>query len=158
VIFTHENVHDIWQEVLPLAHKHWLELEQNEFGQGFNPDVKRYAQLQDMGMYFHFCGRDNGKLVASAGIYITPSMHSQRLIAQEDTFYMLPEYRGRGRNIIRFVEFTERFARSKGAAQFLLTTPITNTASERVVAHMGYTQITKGWAKTLNTQSEQKVA
>lgn len=141
-----------------LARTQWEENEQYRHYQGFNPHKRVYLQYEDLGLYFHFCGRDAGKLIASAGIYLTPSMHTQHLIAQEDTFYITPAYRGRGRLVFRFVEFTEEFAREKGAQQFLLTTPLVNTRSERVVQHLGYYQISKGWAKDLQRSSQEKVA
>lgn len=158
--FTHEKVREVWREVLPLARAQWLEIEEHRHWQGFNPDIERYAKSEDVGIYFHFCARDNGRLVGSAGIYVTRSAHTQRVIASEDTFYLIPEYRGRGRNIIRFVEFTERFAVAHGAEQFMLTTSLVNLRAERVVQHCGYVQITKGWSKDLRPQHalKQRVA
>lgn len=149
LVFAQEPLEPIWDRIMVLARQHWDENEQYRHGQGFNPDKARYLQAEKIGMYFHFTARDPEQIVGSGGLYITPSMHTQRVICQEDTYYLLPEYR-LGRNAIRFFNFMEAFMVSRGVVECTLTTPITNTKAERIVEYMGYRQVGKGWSKELS--------
>lgn len=154
--FARERLCMIWDEVIELGKLHWQENEEYRHGQGFNPDKVRYLHYEQIEMYYHFGARDTGRLVGSGGVYIFPSMHTQRLIATEDTYYLLPEYR-KGRNALKFFDYMERFLESKGVWEVCLTTPLTNDRAARIVEYMGYRQVSKGWSKHLCPNLGQQV-
>ena len=89
--FAEERVRDVVEEYYRIGEQHWKETDLYQRGQIFNPDINRYIQSNEIGIYHLFTAREEGKLVGDIGCYITPSMHTQRLIAQEDTWYLLPE-------------------------------------------------------------------
>lgn len=136
---------------MALAELHFQETEMYRYGQGFKPDRERYFQYEALKSYYHFTGRNEaGVIVGSGGVYVMPSMHTQRLIAMEDTYYLHPDYRGKGAGP-RFFKFMEDFLRNLGVVQINLTTPLTNLQAERIVQYMGYEQVSKGWSKSLES-------
>lgn len=77
-----------WGEVFSLTNRHFQEL-----GKPYHPDYQRYREYWDCGNLFVVTVRDEMKLVGFAMMYVFRSMHDQGLGAQEDLFYLLPEYR-----------------------------------------------------------------
>lgn len=158
ITFQQESLTKVWDEVMELAEMHWQETEMYRHGQGFNPDKMRYLDYEACKMYYHFTARtEQGKVVGTGGVYVMPSMHTQRLIAMEDTYYLHPDYRGRGTGP-RFFQAMEDFLRNLGVVEVNLTTPLTNLQAERIVQYMGYKQVSKGWSKSLEPQNVRTLA
>jgi hypothetical protein len=147
VIFAEERVKDVVEEYYQIGLKHWMETDLYEQGQVFNPDVSRYIKSNEIGIYHLFTAREEGKLVGDIGAYITPSMHTQKTIAQEDTWYLLPEYR-KGRNAILFLRFAEDKLKEYGVEEIYTTTK-TNRPTGKLMEYLGYKQIATQYHKEL---------
>lgn len=102
--FAIESVADVWPELVELGRAHWHETEGYRHGQPFAPRMDRYLEYERIGWYALFTARDGGRLVGNLGMYFAPSMHTQQLIATEDTLFLLPEYR-KGGNAADFIRF-----------------------------------------------------
>ena len=107
LVFSVEPVEQVWNEVMVLANQHWAGTQSYRRHEPFNPSFERYQACNQSGYFQLFTVRDAGRLVGYFGVYITPSMHSQKLMATEDTFFLHPEYRG-GRNALRFLKHIEK--------------------------------------------------
>lgn len=146
LIFAKESIAEIWDQFLEIAEKHWLETEAYRHQQKLNPDKQRYVQYEQMGIYHLFTARDEGALVGYGGFYIMPSMHTQQLIAMEDTYYLAPEYR-KGWNAVRFLKFMEAYGVGKGVVESSLSTKTSNPKAERMLQYLGYGFVEKRWSK-----------
>lgn len=149
MIFAVEPLEDVWDGVVELAGKHWLETQAYRHNQPFNPSFERYNGYAKHGWYLQFTVRDEGKLVGYGGVYLTPSMHTQRTIASEDTWYLLPEYR-KGWNAIKFFRFMEDECRKRGAEEVNLTVP-EGIGTGILCERLGYKKVLIGYAKQLCT-------
>lgn len=148
MIFSIEKIADIWDELQTNYEKHWHETEEYRHGQELNMDKTRYLQYEDMGLYFMFTARDNGKLAGNLGIYVMPSMHTQKLVASEDTLFMLPEYRANG-NAYKFCKYVEKDMEKRKVVEIVMTVKTVNKAwkfSER----LGFKRIAYQYSKHLN--------
>lgn len=112
----------------------------------------RYEEYERAGWFFEFVARDEGRMIGFSGMYIVPSMHSQALIATEDTWYLLPGYRGKGRTIIRFYAFIEDEIRKRGACEINMSVPILGAAG-RLLEHLDYEPVKVHYAKQLRADS-----
>lgn len=145
MIFAIEPLSQCWDEKTELAKLHWKETERP--GQNLNIIFDRYNQYDKAGWYFEATARVEGRLVGNAGMYITPSMHTQQIIATEDSWFMLPEYR-KGWNAIKFYRFVEEECKKRGAVEITMTAKMTNTAG-RLMELMGYNLTSQQYTKTL---------
>ena len=118
--FASESGADVWPELTELHQRHWLETEAARHGQPFAPRLDRYHEYERIGWYVLFTARDGEKLVGNLGVYFAPSMHTQELIATEDTLFLLPEYR-RGHNAIDFIKFVEVECWKRGVVEISIT-------------------------------------
>lgn len=118
--FRIAKVRDVWPQLLPLAHDHWCETENYRHDQPFSPDLERYAYYEEIGFYILYTAWDGDKLVGNLGMYYVESMHTQQLIATEDTLFLLPEYR-HGRNAIRLIDFMVQDMKGRGVVEISCT-------------------------------------
>ena len=137
-----------WPEIMYLASQHWMETEEYRHGQGFNPMFKRYKEFEDCGWLFVVMVRDEGVAVGYAVLYVTPSMHTQKLIATEDTFFLIPNYRGRG-IANQFVEFVESQCRIRGAVEIMFTAKAINHVG-KILERLDYRPVAVQYSKQLS--------
>lgn len=146
IAFAVEPLSVCWDEMVKLASEHWKETEGYRHGQPFAPSFDRYNEYDKCGWYFEGTIRDDGVLVGYAGIYLTPSMHSQQVIATEDSLFILPSHR-KGRNAIRFIKFLEDECRKRGAVEVNITAK--NPAVAKILDYLGFPQVATHHAKQL---------
>jgi GNAT superfamily N-acetyltransferase len=145
--FAVEKIEDIREEVKPLHQAHWDETEIHRHGLELNPDYEAFARYERAGRYVLFTLRREGKLVGNCAMYVDRSMHTQTLIATEDTLYLLPEAR-RGRVASRFVTYVEKVLKQLGAKEICVTVKTVNKAG-RFFGMLGYKHVENGLMKIL---------
>lgn len=150
--FAIEALPPIWPDIMRLALAHWSETEAYRHGQKFNPDAARYFAFNEIvndGVPFYtmFTARDEGRLVGYAGCYITRSMHTQKLLCSEDTYFLLPEYR-KGRNAVMFYKFMENFCEQHGVEEMGMTAKKVNSVG-RILEYLGFVQESSNYWKPL---------
>ena len=158
--FAAEPLAPIWPQIIALASAHWQETEGYRHGQKFSPDAARYFAFNEMqscgGPYYTmFTARDEGRMVGYAGMFVTPSLHTQQPIAAEDTWFLLPEAR-KGRNALAFYKFVEAAMRERGVAEIMMTAKLANGAG-RIMEYLGYRQVSLQYSKHLDYNSDNKI-
>ena len=123
--FQIEPVSQAWNEVMVLATQHWQGTKSYRRHEPFCPSFDRYQSCNQSGFFQLFTARDGEKLAAYFGAYLSNSMHSQKLMMTEDTFYIAPEYRG-GRNALRFLQHIEKQAHEWGVTEIMFSCEIDN--------------------------------
>lgn len=144
--FQIEPLEKCWNEAMVLANQHWEETETYR-GQQFRPDLARYAAYEKGGWFLGFTGRDGERLIAYAGIYLVPDMHTQELLATEDAFFIDKEHR-RGRTFLRFYQFIESEIAQRGAKRIMFTAPQTN-GTGRLLERLDYQPVSMQYSKLL---------
>lgn len=147
LVFAEEFFPDAWPEFMRLAVRHWCETEMYRAGEGMNPDEERYTNFNHHGMYRFFSVRSKGRMVGYCGMYVMRSMHTQKTVATEDAWFLLPEFR-KGRNAIRFYQYVERQMKDAGAQRITMSTKITNKAG-RILTYLGYSHFANQYTKEL---------
>ena len=148
--FAVEPLEKCWNEWLELAALQWKETEAYRHYQPMKPLFERYNQYDKAGWFLMFTMRDEGRLVGSCGVYLVPSMHSQVLIATEDTWYLLEEYR-KGRNAINFYKFGEAELVKRGAIEFTVSSKMIDgkPTTGRLLEYLDFKQIGVVYSKQL---------
>jgi hypothetical protein len=147
VTYNEESMAEAWDEFVALARHHWLETEGYRHNQTFAPDKNRYLAYNAQKFYRFFTVRDGAEMVGYAGCYVTDSMHTGARICQEDTWFLLPEYR-KGRNALRFYRYIEDIMRSEGVVESLCSVKLTNGAG-RILEYMKYQHVSNVYSKDL---------
>lgn len=130
-----------------MGEQHWHETEAYRHGQKYNLDKERYHYFNSIGFYRIYTARDDGRLVGDVGMYVTNSMHTGRVIATEDCWFLLPEYR-KGRNAIRLHHFVEAELQKLGVIEISQTVKLQNGAG-RILEYLGYQHIANQYSKHL---------
>lgn len=154
MIFSIEPLEKCWSEIYDkpngLAYLHWLETKAHQYDQKYNPQFERYNSYAKAGWFVQFTVRDNGKLVGFSGVYLTPSMHTQALIAVEDTWYLDKAYR-KGWNAIKFYKFIEQKCMELGAEESTLTVPDSKERGiHSLLLRLDYNQVSVQYSKKLH--------
>lgn len=158
--FAVEPLASCWQEVDELARQHWLETEEYRHGQEYNPDWKRYLSSDAAGWYFMCTARPwasctmGAEMVGYGGMWAMPSMHTQKMIASEDTFFLLPDFR-KGWNAIRFLKFIEAQCLERGAVEIGWTD---KKGKGALLERLGYKVVASQWSKQVNRRCRQHLS
>lgn len=148
-----EPLETCWDEIVELGRTHWHEtMEYYRGRQEFNPQFERYNSYDKIGWLITFTVRDEGKMIGYSLIYITPSMHTQQMIATEDTIFLLPEYR-KGRNGLRFHQYVEAELKNRGVKEIIVTAKPSSAAC-RLLEYIGFEVINHQYSKHFTTDSE----
>jgi len=151
--FAREPLEKCWGYIYDapdgLAYCHWMETQQHRHKQGYAPSFKRYQDYERMGCFLQFTARAEGRIVGYSGVYVVPSMHTQRLISTEDTWYLTPEYR-KGWNAIKFYKWIEGYCKALGVEEATLTLPVTKDARlGHMLERLAYSPISVQYSKDL---------
>lgn len=151
LVFAVEPLEKCWNEWLEMATLQWEETEGYRHNQTMAPIFERYNQYNKVGWFLMFTARDEGRLVGSCGVYLVPSMHTQALIATEDTWYMRKEYR-KGRNAINFYKFGEAEIVKRGAVEFSVSSKMIDgkPTTGRLLEYLDFSVIGIQYSKRLN--------
>lgn len=149
-----ERVADCWDELYPLAHAHQSSTTSYRRHEPFNPDKMRYIEYNEMGFFHLVTARDGTRLVGYFGLYVTKSMHSQLLMATEDTLYVHPDYR-QGRLALRIIRYVERYLTTLGVHEILFSCELDNkTGIQGLLGLLGYTPTIQQFSKHLSTSAD----
>lgn len=157
VRFQHESVVACWTELIPLTLAHWQGTMGYRRHEPFQPLLSRYAAYEQSGMYRLLTARDEVKLVGYFGLYLTDSMHSQKRMVVEDTFFLHPDYR-KGRNAIRFIRFAESKAQEWGAKEILFSCESDNAVANALLRYLDYEPVIMMYSKPLHSPNLEPTA
>jgi len=95
-------------EIAPLHKAHWNELK-GSTSDYLQMDYPRYYQMQNIGVWRLYTARSPiGELVGYIQVIAVPSLHTQEVEAIGELYYVKPEWRGRGRTVLRLFQFVEK--------------------------------------------------
>ena len=132
---------------------HWEETESHRHELGFNMDYEAYLRLEHIGQLIVFCVWDaEGRLIGHCTMKVFKSMHSQVLSAEEDSLFLMKEYRGNGL-ARRLILFLEKYLRRLGVKEIEATTKAVNGAG-RFLERLGYSHVGEVMYKMLGESSD----
>lgn len=131
-----ERIADILEELKPIHAAHWQETERYRHGIALNPDYQYMINAERSGRFMLFTVRSEGELVGNCMMYLSKSTHTQRWVAEEDTIFILPEYR-QGRLGVRLIRYVEDVLRNMGVTEIRVTVKTVNRVGE-LLQHLGY--------------------
>lgn len=149
--FAVERLRDILDEMKVLHSAHWAEKEEAPHRPPFNPDYATFIYYENTGRCLVCTVRDEKNLlIGNFSLYIERSMHTQALIATEDTLYLIPEAR-KGRVAQRLIDFGERALQQIGVTEINVTVKLNNKHG-RFFQMLGYEHVSNGLTKLLETR------
>lgn len=149
VTYAMEPIAPSWDEFCALARLHWEGTQSYRRHEPLDIRLHRYQACNEAG-FLQFCAaRDGSTLVGYLTFYTTHSMHSQRPLAVEDTFFLHPDYR-RGRVALRMLQFVEAQCRTWGAEELLCSSEIDNASGiKRLLEFLDYEPVIVQYRKRL---------
>lgn len=146
-VFKIERLEAIIDEMRPLHQEHWNETEAAHNGTPFNPDYATFFRYERAGRCVVFTVRKDGRLMGNFSLYIDRSMHTQTLIASEDTLFLVPDAR-RGGVAKRFIGYAEKALYQLGVKEINVSVKNSNPAG-RFFQIVGYKPVSTGLSKIL---------
>lgn len=145
--FRCEKFRDVLPELHILHEKHFSETEVHRLGFGMDPNYDYMEEMERLGQMLQFTARDTetGALVGNIRMYVNESLHTKTLYANEDTLYILPEYR-KGFIAIRFMQYVEGCLKSIGVREVRTDSKTLNKA-HRLVEYLGYKHVANKYVK-----------
>jgi len=148
--FAVERMEQIMPEMRPLHLAHWQETEAHRHGLPFQPDYATFIRYERAGRFMLFTLRCEGRLLGNCSMYLSPSAHTQTLIATEDTLFLLPEAR-KGRMAGKFIAYCEDALKSLGIREINVSVKTVNKAG-RFFRMLGYKHVENGLNKILEVE------
>lgn len=111
-VIAPESFTEIYPELLPLFHSHWLELGPFRDRMPLAPNLQIYTYLESVGELLTLTARRERKLVGYLIAKTGAGLHySQTMQAITDIPYVHPSVRGRGIGVRLFLAAQEEFKR-----------------------------------------------
>jgi hypothetical protein len=146
LVFGAESFRDIVDEMHVLHEQHFAETERYHQSP-MAPDYDALRADERRGGLLQFTVRDDTAIVGNARFYVNKSRHIGKLIATEDTFFLLPAYR-KGFTAIRFWQFCERCLDKIDVYEVRTDSKVANDVG-RLNEYLGYELIANRYVKRL---------
>lgn len=145
---------EVLDDLKHLHRRHWDETEVHRHNLQMNPDYARGLELEQQGRYLLLAAihMDSGEMVGNYGLYLTRSMHTQKLMATEDTLYILPEHR-KGRLGVAMIRYAESVLRQLGVEELNVSVKLVNNVGP-MIERMGYTPVATQYTKILTEDAD----
>jgi GNAT superfamily N-acetyltransferase len=141
-----EFLKDCLEEIKPVHAQHWAETESYRHGIALDPNYEYMCNAEAQGRFMLFTVRVAGRLVGNCMMYLSKSTHTQKWVAEEDTIFILPEYR-KGRLGVRLIRYVEDVLVNMGVTEIRVTVKTVNEVG-RLLQHLGYVHTGNQLTKT----------
>jgi GNAT superfamily N-acetyltransferase len=134
-VFAVEKYRVIWEEgERGLFNQHWKDLAIDKVIP-WEMNHEMYTFMEDHGMLHCVTARNNGRIVGYHTATLAPHLHykSAGIMAYEDLYYLLPEFR-RGGAGARLFMFVESDLRKRGITKWFVGTKVHSDNSELLKA------------------------
>lgn len=140
---------DTVEQLRGIHEQHWRETEEYRHSIEFNPDYQRGIDLEIQGRYLLIVARrrETGEIVGNYGLYLSRSMHTQTMMATEDTLFLIKECR-RGRLGIELIRYAENALRQLGVEELNVSVKLVNSVGP-MIERMGYEPVATQYTKIL---------
>ena len=143
-----EYLADVWAELQPLHAEQYAETEKYRAGIPMKPSYEVMAERETAGGLMQFTARSaSGELVGHMRIYITPSAHTQTLVATEDTLFITQAHRG-GFLAVRLWQFADASVIAVGVQEMYFDSKLANS-SDSLARYLKYQPIATRYARIL---------
>jgi GNAT superfamily N-acetyltransferase len=121
IAFANETVAQVLHEIEPLLQAHWEEIASYKDKVPLAPDYDQYRMLETAGKLLICTARDGGRLIGYSVYLVHRGIHySKNLMATNDVFYIVPEYRlkvvGGVLTAVALLEHAEKNLRARGVS------------------------------------------
>jgi len=149
ITYQVERFADTYEEALPLLCAHWEEVGVNKEAVPFDPDVKGYLELEQLGMFHVVTARERGRLVGYHASLVKTHLHyNSTLVAFTDIYYLDPVQRAKPRAALRLFQATEKTLRQRGVRLIISTTKI-HLDKSKLFSYLGYQETDRVFMKVL---------
>jgi hypothetical protein len=146
MILSLESLFDHPEETAELWKAHWKETEEFYRLAPLNPDWGQFHRLEQVKWNRYFTLRDGNVLVGHLYFIISPNRHTSTLMAAEDFFYLMPEYR-KGSNALKLLRFAIVELQKEGIREILMSTKVIGVKSiEPLLKRVGFMHIANVYA------------
>lgn len=146
--FQAERFAAVLPELHQLHQDHYAETETYRTDIAMMPNYEGMQERERAGGLIQFTARAaDGALAGHMRVYITPSAHTDTLIATEDAFYVCPEHRG-GFMAVRLWQFVERSVIAIGVREIYFSSKLVNNAGA-IARYLNYKPIATRFAKVI---------
>ncbi|MCH8180267.1 MAG: hypothetical protein IIA02_10855 [Proteobacteria bacterium] len=150
-----ERMADTLDELHALHVEHWQETEKHRHGLALAPDYPAMLAMERAGRVMQFTARAlaDGSMVGQCRMYLSTSLHTRTLFAQEDTLYLRPAHRG-GFLAVHLLRYVERvLVDAIGVREIRADSKLVNNASV-LMRRLGYTPTAQQFVKVFPLKSE----
>ena len=121
IAFQVESVDQVLAEIEPLLRDHWEEIAAHKDKIPLAPDYEAYRKFEATGALLICTARDDKRLVAYSIYLVHRGIHySKNVIATNDVFYVIPDYRRKLINTrliaAALLEFAEEKLKGRGVS------------------------------------------
>lgn len=132
-VFAAERYADCLHELKPLHAAHWRETEKHRHNLQLNMDYPGFLRMERAGRLVLFTIRQGGELVGHTTMKLSNSMHSQTLVANEDSLFLREDKRGNLFMILQFLKYVAETLGEMGVAEIRVSTKLVNGADKLLV-------------------------
>ena len=135
--FQIESFGEVYDELLD-NYKLYNE-EVDEYKRPLKLNKNGYLKYEELGLFKMFTIRNSGELIGQCGVYITPSMFTGEIVANEDFIFIKKEHRGT-HLVYEFIKMMEKYLKENGVNEVLTTSRIENK-TYLLMERLGYKKI-----------------
>ena len=150
-----ERLANVLSELHVLHQQHWQETEKHRHGLKLSPDYAGMLAMERSGRLIQFTVRTtSGDLVGQCRMYLSTSMHTGTVFAQEDTLFIVPEHRGGflAVHLLRYVE--QVLVGCLGVREIRADSKLVNNAGV-LMRRLGYTPTAQQFVKVFPPSGSQ---
>lgn len=142
-----ESFRAILEELAPLHEEHWRETERHRHGLALRPDYDGIMARERAGRCLQFTVRRGQELCGHLRMWVFPSLHTQTLIAEEDTLFLREQHRG-GMTALALLRYAEACLIALGVREIRANSKLVNNA-DVLMRRMKYQQVAIQFVKML---------
>ena len=159
-VFAVERYDDCLDELKGLHAAHWLETEKYRHSLPLDPDYLGFLRMEMAGQLLLFTIRKDGELVGQSTMKLNRSMHSQTMVAHEDSLFLRADQRGNAFVMLSFIKYGLGVMEGFGVREVRLSSKLINGA-DKLMVRAGFTPFALQLVKMLGAakhETETQVA
>ena len=133
-----ENIDQCIKDIGPLLEKHWLEVALHHDDIKLEPDIERYARIEELGKLVIVTARDGANLIGYSIFLLQNHIHYASLLyAANDVIFLDSAYRKGTTAGIRLIKTSESILQAMGCKKIVWHIKVDHDWSA-ILGRMGY--------------------
>jgi hypothetical protein len=149
-VFFLERYQDVLHELKPLHAAHWQETEKYRHAIPLNPNYEKFIDEEKSGNLLLFTIRKDGELVGQSTMKLHRSMHSQTLVANEDSLFLRKDHRG-GVMMLFFLKYMDEVLTQAQVREVRVSSKLENSA-DKLLMRAGFKPFATQLVKMLGVE------